>query len=756
MDTGYVHLLDEDDAGAGARRRRRRAPERRVRRRGLRRRPARATRSTATPTSGARRRSSEAGRHARRLPVARPERAGRGRLGRRAMTTIGAEPRPLHRLRAGRDVRPVRADLLARRVPRPARRSSACIGAKHSSLSREAEWERLAVRDEVRPDFRVLTGNDLAIDMVMYGCDYLLGLSTFAPDAFARRDRCWADGRPRLPRAERRCSSTSATSPSGRRCRPTTTTRRCSSSSAAGSADDATRRACPDAPESDRDVLRRHRRPPRIDRVAEPRRIAQVKRLVDARRLRRPPRSRSACRIPVDHEVDPDGPAADARVDPSTARPGRGRSATGSRSCRWRAGTAPPTAGRPTCPAALAALRPSGCGLRVGRGHRRPARRPGQPATSSCSTTRRRVDELRRAAVALLDAGRPGGRPPAHPLGPLRPGPTTSARAAAPPTRTRARPPPRRPSAPASSPTTSSPGSSTPSSTPRVLAGAGRVRVRRRQALPRLPRPRVPQRRRPARPVRRRPRPAAPASSARSSPASASARRAWRSACGSRRSTSRPFRAGADGVGEPGRGEPAPYRYAFGGDGTGLGIDLARDPRAARPARGARHRPASARRPAARTTTRTCSGPPPSRRPTATCRPRTRSSASPGRSPRRPSSTRAHPRPVFVGSGYSYLQEWLPHVGQRVVRGGRRVDRRPRPDGAVVPDAAGRRARRPPARAAQICRTFSDCTTGPRNGMVSGCFPLDPFYKARPERVELAKAKRAARVGARPPHDRLP
>ena len=70
----------------------------------------------------------------------------------------------------------------------------ACIGAKHSSLSRRAEWDRLVVRDERRPDFRLYTGNDLAIDMVMYGSDYLLGLSTFAPDAFARRDALWAAG----------------------------------------------------------------------------------------------------------------------------------------------------------------------------------------------------------------------------------------------------------------------------------------------------------------------------------------------------------------------------------------------------------------------------------------------------------------------------------------------------------------------------------------------------------------------------------
>jgi dihydrodipicolinate synthase/N-acetylneuraminate lyase len=73
-----------------------------------------------------------------------------------------------------------------------------CIGAKHSSLDRAPEWERLALRDRRRPDFLVLTGNDLAIDMVMYGSDYLLGLSTFAPDLFARRDAWWEVGDPRF------------------------------------------------------------------------------------------------------------------------------------------------------------------------------------------------------------------------------------------------------------------------------------------------------------------------------------------------------------------------------------------------------------------------------------------------------------------------------------------------------------------------------------------------------------------------------
>ncbi|MGB7324904.1 MAG: dihydrodipicolinate synthase family protein [Rubripirellula sp.] len=67
-------------------------------------------------------------------------------------------------------------------------------GAKHSSLRRAEEWQRLALRDRVRPDFKVFTGNDLAVDMVMYGSDYLLGLSTFAPDAFALRDSYWENG----------------------------------------------------------------------------------------------------------------------------------------------------------------------------------------------------------------------------------------------------------------------------------------------------------------------------------------------------------------------------------------------------------------------------------------------------------------------------------------------------------------------------------------------------------------------------------
>jgi dihydrodipicolinate synthase/N-acetylneuraminate lyase len=70
----------------------------------------------------------------------------------------------------------------------------AFVGAKHSSLDRGIEWRRLALRDRHRPSFKVYTGNDLAIDMVFYGSDYLLGLSAFFVEAFAERDRCWREG----------------------------------------------------------------------------------------------------------------------------------------------------------------------------------------------------------------------------------------------------------------------------------------------------------------------------------------------------------------------------------------------------------------------------------------------------------------------------------------------------------------------------------------------------------------------------------
>ncbi len=96
---------------------------------------------------------------------------------------------------------------------------------------------------------------------------------------------------------------------------------------------------------------------------------------------------------------------------------------------------------------------------------------------------------------------------------------------------------------------------------------------------------------------------------------------------------------------------------------------------------------------------------------------------------------------VMIGTGYSYLQEFLPHVAQWVVRNGRA-------------DAVGlgRMVLAYPAlprdtlaegqlNSKRICRTFSDCTTGPRNGLVSGCYPLDPAYKRLPEAAVVRKIK---------------
>lgn len=101
------------------------------------------------------------------------------------------------------------------------------------------------------------------------------------------------------------------------------------------------------------------------------------------------------------------------------------------------------------------------------------------------------------------------------------------------------------------------------------------------------------------------------------------------------------------------------------------------------------------------------------------------------------------PEMIMVGSGYSYLQEWLPHVaGAAVAGGGVDVVGLGRMALSYPHLPADLLAGRPPERK-RICRTFSDCTTAPRNGLISGCFPLDPFYKARPEAAELRRLKQA-------------
>lgn len=108
---------------------------------------------------------------------------------------------------------------------------------------------------------------------------------------------------------------------------------------------------------------------------------------------------------------------------------------------------------------------------------------------------------------------------------------------------------------------------------------------------------------------------------------------------------------------------------------------------------------------------------------------------------------RAFPDMVFVGSGYTYLQEWLPHVAQSVIRQGladfvglgRMMLSYPDFPTDVL---AGR-----PLKRATVCRTFSDCTTGPRLGLVSGCYPLDEYYKARPEAAAVLKVRTAMNAG---------
>ena len=105
---------------------------------------------------------------------------------------------------------------------------------------------------------------------------------------------------------------------------------------------------------------------------------------------------------------------------------------------------------------------------------------------------------------------------------------------------------------------------------------------------------------------------------------------------------------------------------------------------------------------------------------------------------------REFPQLRIVGSAYSYLQDWLPNVGQAVVRGGgadfiglgRMV--------LSYPDLPLDVLRGQPLKRKAICRTFSDCTTGPRNGLVSGCFPLDPFYTAHPDHARLKAVKAGA------------
>ncbi|MEQ8790118.1 MAG: NADH:flavin oxidoreductase [Pirellulaceae bacterium] len=99
----------------------------------------------------------------------------------------------------------------------------------------------------------------------------------------------------------------------------------------------------------------------------------------------------------------------------------------------------------------------------------------------------------------------------------------------------------------------------------------------------------------------------------------------------------------------------------------------------------------------------------------------------------------------LVGSGYSYLQDYLPHAAQAVVRAGwidsvglgRMVLSYPELPADTLQSGTMQRKK--------ICRTFSDCTTAPRHGLVSGCYPLDAYYKALPEAEQVKQIKQSLR-----------
>lgn len=99
---------------------------------------------------------------------------------------------------------------------------------------------------------------------------------------------------------------------------------------------------------------------------------------------------------------------------------------------------------------------------------------------------------------------------------------------------------------------------------------------------------------------------------------------------------------------------------------------------------------------------------------------------------------------IIIGTAYSYLQEYLPHVAQYVIRQGwtdliglgRMVLSYPK----ILAEAIGTGA----ISSRTICRTFSDCTTAPRNGLISGCYPLDKYYAAKPEFQKLKELKKTS------------
>ena len=201
-----------------------------------------------------------------------------------------------------------------------------------------------------------------------------------------------------------------------------------------------------------------------------------------------------------------------------------------------------------------------------------------------------------------------------------------------------------------------------------------------------------------------------------------------------------PFRSGSDGAGEPEALEDSSYRYAFGSDSTGTGIDLsepcsfldlllALDVKLACITGGSPYYNPHIQRPALFPPS---DGYLPPEDPLAGVARQIAVTAC---------LKQYRPELTIVGSGYSYLQEWLPRVAQRVVRSGQAdvvgLGRMILAYPQIAADILNGR----PLQRKRICRTFSDCTTAPRNGLPSGCYPLDDFYKERPEAEILARAK---------------
>jgi NADPH2 dehydrogenase len=100
---------------------------------------------------------------------------------------------------------------------------------------------------------------------------------------------------------------------------------------------------------------------------------------------------------------------------------------------------------------------------------------------------------------------------------------------------------------------------------------------------------------------------------------------------------------------------------------------------------------------------------------------------------------------ILVSTGWSYFQDYLPHFAQAAVREGGMdlvgLGRTMLPYPELPADVLEKGA----LDHKKICRTFSECTNGPRNGMVSGCYPLDPFYRVRPEWPKLQKLRAGMR-----------